>query len=37
LEGGGEHKYRIKAADEPHERVVTEAELRDASHLENKS
>jgi hypothetical protein len=36
-EGGGEHRYRIKAADEPHERIVTEAELRDASHLENKS
>jgi hypothetical protein len=33
----GECRYRIKAADEPHERVVTEAELRDASHLENKS
>jgi hypothetical protein len=34
-EGGGEYRYRIKATDEPHERVVTEAELRDASHLEN--
>jgi hypothetical protein len=31
----GERRYRIKAADEPHERVVREAELRDASHLEN--
>ena len=31
----GECRYRIKAADEPHERVVMEAELRDASHLEN--
>jgi hypothetical protein len=28
---GGEPRYRIKAADEPHERVVGEAELRDAS------
>jgi hypothetical protein len=36
-EDGGEHRYRIKAADEPHERVVTEADLRDASRLENKS
>jgi hypothetical protein len=36
-ESGGERRYRIKAADEPHERVVTEAELRDASHLDNKS
>ena len=36
-EGGGEHRYRIKSADEPHERVVTEADLRDASQLENKS
>jgi hypothetical protein len=26
----GECRYRIKAADEPHERVVREAELRDA-------
>jgi hypothetical protein len=33
----GEFRYRIKAADEPHERVVSEAELRDASHLEDKS
>jgi hypothetical protein len=33
-EGGGEPRYRIKAADEPHERVLREAELRDASHLE---
>jgi hypothetical protein len=30
-EGGGEPRYRIKAADEPHERIVGEAELRDAS------
>jgi hypothetical protein len=37
FESGGEPRYRIKAADEPHERVVTEAELRDASHLEDKS
>jgi hypothetical protein len=36
-ESGGEPTYRIKAADEPHDRIVTEAELRDASHLENKS
>jgi hypothetical protein len=36
-ERGGEHRYRIKAAAEPHERIVTEAELRDASHLEDKS
>jgi hypothetical protein len=36
-EGGGEHRYRIKAAGEPHERGVTEAEFRDASHLEDKS
>jgi hypothetical protein len=34
-EGGGP-RYRIKAADEPHERIVNEAELRDASHLEDK-
>jgi hypothetical protein len=34
---GGECRYRIKAADEPHERVVREAELRDASRLENES
>jgi hypothetical protein len=31
----GECWYRIKAADEPHERVVMETELRDASHPEN--
>jgi hypothetical protein len=31
-ESGREHRYRIKAADELHERVVTEAELIDASH-----
>jgi hypothetical protein len=37
LSESGECRYRIKAAAEPHERVVTEAELRDASHLENKS
>jgi hypothetical protein len=36
-ESGGEPRCRIKAADEPHERVVTVADLRDASHLENKS
>ena len=36
LGGRRRAQYRIKAADEPHERVVTEAELRDASHLENK-
>ena len=35
-EGGGEHRNRIKAAGEPHKRVVREAELRDASHFENK-
>ena len=34
---GGECRYRIKAADEPHERIVTEAELRDASYQEDKS
>jgi hypothetical protein len=33
-EGGGERRYRIRAAGEPYERVVTEAELRDASHLD---
>jgi hypothetical protein len=33
----GECRYRIKAANEPHERVVEEVQLRDASHLENKS
>jgi hypothetical protein len=32
----GECRYRIKAADEPHERVVTEVKLR-ASHFDNKS
>jgi hypothetical protein len=31
----GERRYRVKAAGEPHERVVREAEIRDASHLEN--
>jgi hypothetical protein len=36
-EGGGERRYRIKAADEPHERVVREAELQDASRREDKS
>jgi hypothetical protein len=36
-EGGGEPRYRIKAADEPHERVVSENELRGAAHLEGKS
>jgi hypothetical protein len=30
----GECRYRIKAAEEPHERVVMETELRDASHPE---
>jgi hypothetical protein len=33
-ESDGKHRYRIKAAGEPHERIVTEAELRDASHLD---
>jgi hypothetical protein len=35
-EGGNDLRYRIKAADEPHERVVTEVQLRDVSDLENK-
>jgi len=35
-ESGREPRYRIKATGEPHQRIVTEAELRDASHLENK-
>jgi hypothetical protein len=35
-ESGGQNRYRIKAAQEQYERVVTEAELRDASLLENK-
>jgi hypothetical protein len=34
---GDERRYRIKATDEPHERIVSEADLRDASHLEDKS
>jgi hypothetical protein len=33
-ESGGEPRYRIRAADELHDPVVTEAELRDASHLD---
>jgi hypothetical protein len=33
-ESGSEPRYRIKTAGEPHARVVAEAELRDASHLE---
>ena len=37
FEGGGEPRYRIRTADEPHDRIVTEAELGDASHPENKS
>jgi hypothetical protein len=36
-EGGGEPRYRIKAADEPHERVVEESRLRDASGEEKES
>jgi hypothetical protein len=36
-EGGGEPRYRIKAAGKPHERVVTEGGLRDASARENES
>ena len=27
LPGNGEHEYRIKSANEPHERVVLESEL----------
>jgi hypothetical protein len=34
---GDKRRYRIKAADEPHERVVEEIELRDASNPENES
>jgi len=30
-ERDGEHEYRVKHADEPHERVVRESELNDAS------
>jgi hypothetical protein len=33
---GGERWYRIKAADEPHERVVKEIELRDTSNPEKQ-
>ena len=35
FENGSEPRYRIRAADEPHQRIVTEAELRDASYLDN--
>ena len=30
LPGNGEHEYRIKSANEPHERVAVESELSNA-------